>query len=197
MTPDDFEELLLWLDPDPDGTGVPDRDRGAERYEKIRLRIIRIYQNRGWHRSEEVADEALERVGPKVKKLRPTYVGDPALYILGIAKRVHLEMVRDEDVILPPPPDTDPDREELELRHAWLEYCLVTLKPESHELIICFYQGERREKIENRKQLAARLGITPGALSLRAMQVRRKLLDCMQGYLSGQEPPEVKRGNLQ
>jgi DNA-directed RNA polymerase specialized sigma24 family protein len=195
MTPDDFEELLLWLDPDPDGTGVPSRDRGAEKYEKIRLRIIRIYQNRGWHRSEEVADEALERVGPKVKTLRPSYVGDPVLYIFGIAKRVYQEMLREEDVIVPPPPEPDPDRENLELRHAWLDHCLETLKPESRELILCFYQGERREKIENRKRLAERLGITAGALSLRAMQVRRKLLDCMQGYLSGQEPPEVKPGN--
>ena len=195
MTPDDFEELLLWLDPDPDATGVPNRDRGAEKYEKIRLRIIRIYQNRGWHRSEEVADEALARVGPKVKKLRPTYVGDPALYIFGIARRVHQEMVREEGAVLPPPPEPDPDSEDRELRHAWLEYCLGTLKPESRELIMCFYQGERREKIENRKRLAERLSITAGALSLRAMQVRRKLLDCMQGYLSGQEPPEVKPEN--
>src|SRR5215510_8473677 len=99
MTPDDFEELLLWLDPDPDGTGVPNRDRGAEKYEKIRQRIIRIYQNRGWHRSEEVADEALERVGPKVKRLRPTYVGDPARYIYGIARNVYHEMLREEDII--------------------------------------------------------------------------------------------------
>lgn len=184
MTPDDFEELMFWLDPDPDGTGVPNRDRGAEKYEKIRHRIVKIYSNRGSHRAEEIADETMARVGAKAKKLRLSYEGDPALYFYGVAKRVYHEFIRDEDFTSPPPvPVDDPD--EVELRHAWLEQCLDTLKPESHELILCFYEGEKRAKIENRKKLANRLGITSRALSLRALQIRRKLLACMQAILQG------------
>lgn len=194
MTPDDFEDLMLWLDPDPDGTGLPNRDRGAEKYEKIRRRIIRIYCNRRSSlRAEEIADEALKRVGPKVRKLKLTYQGDPALYIYGIAKRVFQEICREDDFVIPPlPPDDDP--EEVELKHAWLEHCLETLKPQSRELILCFYQGQKREKIDNRKRLASKLGITGRALSLRVLQIRRKLFDCMRGYLLGHPPPEVKPG---
>jgi RNA polymerase sigma factor (sigma-70 family) len=181
MTPDDFEELLLWLDPDPDGTGVPDRERGAAKYEKIRSRIIRIYRNRH-HRAEEIADEAFKRVGKKVKKLRPNYTGDPALYFYAVAKKVYLEFIREEDpTLLLPPPKPDPD--EVERRHACLEHCLGMLKPESRELILCFYEGEKREKIENRKRLAARLNISSKALSLRTMHIRRKLRDCMRDCL--------------
>jgi DNA-directed RNA polymerase specialized sigma24 family protein len=191
MMPDDFEELMLWLDPDPDGTGVPNRDRGAEKYEKIRYRIIKIYTNRGTHRAEEIADKTFARVGPKVKKLRLSYDGDPALYFYGVAKRVFHEVIRDENFTFPPPDPLD-DPEDVELRHAWLDHCLDTLKPEGRELILCFYQGQKREKIENRKKLADRLGITSRALSLRALQIRRKLLQCMQGYLAGHGPPEVK-----
>lgn len=197
MTPDNFEELMLWLDPDPDGTGIPNRDRGAEKYEKINTRIIRIYRNRGWPRPEEIADETADRICRKVKRLRVTYKGDPAIYFYAVAKRVYWEFIRAdgwEDSSMPPDPPLiiDGDDEGLELRHAWLEYCLETLKSESRQLILRFYQGEKREKIENRKRLAAELGITARALSLRALHIRQKLYACMQGYLLGQHPPEVK-----
>ena len=188
-TPDDFNELLLWLDPDPKGTGVADSERGAEKYEKIRQRIIRIYRTRGYHRAEDVADEALARIVKKAKKLRQYYKGDPALYIYAVAKRVYLEFLREDNVPIPPPPPRD-DPDEVELRHAWLEHCLKTLKPEGRKLILRFYQGERREKIDNRKNLAAELGINSKALSLRTLHIRQKLYQCMKGYLSGKLPPK-------
>lgn len=191
MTPD-FEELLLWLDPDPDGTGIPNSDRGAEKYEKIRQRVIRIYRTRGYHRAEEVADEALDRFERKAKKLRLYYKGDPAVYVYAIAKRVYKEFLREDSKTITPPPSPTDDVEEVELRHAWLEHCLKLLKPESRKLILRFYQGEKREKIDNRKRLAAELGINAKALSLRALHVRQKLSECMKGYLSGNFPPEVK-----
>lgn len=191
MTPD-FEELLLWLDPDPDRTSVPNRDRGAEKYEKIRQRIIRIYRTRGCDRAEDIADIAFERCAKKVVKLRVNYRGDPALYIYAIAKRVYQEIIRQQGLQLNHPPPRD-DSDEVELRHAWLEHCLGLLRPKSRDLILRFYYGEKREKIENRKKLAAELGITSRALSLRALHIRQKLYDCMKGYVAGKFPPEVKQ----
>lgn len=189
VTPDDFKELLLWLDPDPEGTGVPNSERGAEKYEKIRQRTTRIYRTRGYHRAEEVADEALARVERKAKKLRLYYKGDPALYIYAVAKRVYLEFIREDNLTVSPPLPPD-DSDEVELRHAWLEHCLRKLKPKSRELILRFYQGEKREKIENRRKLAAELGINSKALSLRALHIRQKLSQCMKGYISGKLPPK-------
>ncbi|HSE18962.1 MAG TPA: hypothetical protein VLB46_18020 [Pyrinomonadaceae bacterium] len=190
MTPEDFEEVLLWLDSGSNGAVVPDRDRGAEKFEKIRQRITRIYSNR-CGRAEDVADQALERFVNKARKLRLTYKGDPALYIYAIAKRVHREIVREDNQTVTLP-DPGPDPVEIELRHAWLDHCLKLLKPESRDLILRFYYGEKREKIENRKRLAEELGITSRALSLRALHIRQKLFDCVKGYLSGNFPPEVK-----
>lgn len=190
MTPEDFEEVLLWLDSGSNGTAVPDRDRGAEKFEKIRQRITRIYRTR-CSRADDVADQALERFVNKARRLRLTYKGDPALYIYAIAKRVHREILREENqTVMPPAPGPDPV--EVELRHAWLDHCLKLLKPESRDLILRFYYGEKREKIENRKRLAEELGITSRALSLRALHIRQKLFDCVKGYLSGNFPPEVK-----
>jgi hypothetical protein len=190
MTPEDFEAVILWLGSDPDGAVVPNRDRGVEKYEKIRQRIIRIYGNRGCGRADEIADKALDRFANKAKKLRLTYKGDPALYIYAIAKKVYREVLREESQTITPPPNRD-DPAEVELRHAWLEHCLKLLKPESRDLILRFYYGEKREKIDNRKNLAAELGITSRALSLRALHIRQKLYDCVKGYLSGNFPPEV------
>ena len=190
MTPEDFDEVILWLGSAPDGAVVPNRDRGTEKYEKIRHRIIRIYGTRGCGRADEIADKALDRFAIKARKLRLTYKGDPALYIYAIAKKVYREILREEGQTITAPPARD-DSDEVELRHAWLEHCLKILKPESRDLILRFYYGEKREKIENRKKLAAELGITSRALSLRALHIRQKLFECVKGYLSGKFPPEV------
>jgi DNA-directed RNA polymerase specialized sigma24 family protein len=187
MTPDDFEELLLWLDPDPDATGIPDRDRGAEKYEEIRCRIIKIMRNRGCHLAEEVADETISRVCKRVKKLKATYEGNPALYFYGVAKRVYLEFTGDGTIVMPPPLPKD-DPEEVERRHACLDQCLQKLKPEKRELILRFYEGEKRAKIENRQRLAALLGIDSKALSLRTLRIRRELLTCMRACLKEKGP---------
>jgi DNA-directed RNA polymerase specialized sigma24 family protein len=182
MTADEFDELLLWLDPDPERTGVPNRERGAEKYEKIRQRLIRVYRNRGSQHAEEIADVTFDRVGRKAKTLRPTYEGDPTLYVFGVAKNVYQEFLRKEHSKMATPP-TGNDPEDVERRHTCLERCLKTLKAESRELILCFYEGEKREKIENRKRLAARLGINSKALSLRTLHIRQKLRGCIKDCL--------------
>src|SRR5688572_23036296 len=104
MTPEDFDEVLLWLGSAPDGAVVPNRDRGAEKYEKLRQRIIRIYRARGCSRADEIADESLERFASKAKKLRLRYTGDPALYIYAIAKKVYREILRAESQTITQPP---------------------------------------------------------------------------------------------
>ena len=182
MKPDDFEALLLWLDPESDAPDGPSRERGAEKYETIYQRIIKIYRNRGSRYAEEIADKTMERVTRKVGTLRLTYEGDPALYFYGVAKKVYLEFI-DREGGTPPPPPARTDPEEIERRHECLEQCLATLKAESRELILSFYEGEKGEKINNRKRLAARLGISHNALSLKALKIRRKLLECMKARL--------------
>ncbi len=179
MTPEDFDELLIWLDPDQ--TGIPDRNRGALKYEEIRRRIIKIFRNRGSHQAEEIADEAFSRVCKKVKELKKTYQGDPALYFYAVANKVYLEFSKRPPHAAPPPPKNDTD--EVERRHACLDKCLDELKPESKELILQFYEGEKREKINNRKRLAKLLGIDSKVLSLRALRIRRELLECMRRCL--------------
>lgn len=179
MTPEKFDELLTWLG--ADHAGIADRDRGAVRYEEIRRRIIRIYRNRGCHYAEEIADETADRLCRKAKELKDIYEGDPALYFYAVAKKVYLESLKPKPRALPPPPPEH--SEEDERRHLCLDACLEGLKPHSRDLILQFYQGEKREKIDNRKRLARQLGIDNRALNLRALRIRQELRQCMRKCL--------------
>src|SRR5262249_30866670 len=62
---------------------------------------------------------------------------------------------------------------------ACLESCTGKLDPASRDLIIRYYHGKERVKIENRRQMAADLGISVNALSIRACRIRDKLEDCV------------------
>jgi hypothetical protein len=60
-----------------------------------------------------------------------------------------------------------------------LERCLSKIQPESRELILEYYRGEQRAKIERRSELATSLGLTTNALSIRACRIRSKLEICV------------------
>jgi hypothetical protein len=87
LTEESFNALLDWLS--------SDRESAAQRYVKIRSRLIQIFQFRGIPTAEECADEAIARVSTKVPFLAENYVGEPALFFYGVAKKVMHEYWRD------------------------------------------------------------------------------------------------------
>ena len=60
-----------------------------------------------------------------------------------------------------------------------LDLCLEALKPEQRELIVEYYRDDRRQKIERRRELAGRLGISMNALGIRVCRLRDALLTCI------------------
>jgi hypothetical protein len=58
---------------------------------------------------------------------------------------------------------------------ACLEKCLAKLSIENRRLVLEYYRGERRVKIEHRLELAARLGLSKNALSIRICRIRDTL----------------------
>ena len=60
-----------------------------------------------------------------------------------------------------------------------LERCTGKLEPRNREIIIRYYLGKERAKIENRRALAQSLGITINALSIRACRIRDRLESCV------------------
>ncbi len=126
VTPQAFDSLLGWLD--------QDREQAGEKYEKIRLRLIKIFTCRGCAEADDLADETINRVTAKVAELISKYTGDPALYFYGVAQKVHLEYVRTKPV-MHELPQTSRARDlkdleatdELEQEYACLERCMQEL----------------------------------------------------------------------
>ena len=59
------------------------------------------------------------------------------------------------------------------------EQCSAKLPTEDREMIVRYYYGEQRVKLNNRKALAAERGMTANALSIKACRVRDKLRACV------------------
>ena len=78
--------------------------------------------------------------------------------------------------------EEDLNRSESEMR--CLELCLEDITHQNRDLIISYYVGEKSQKINNRKRLAAELDIAPANLRLRAFRLREKLESCLKGCLA-------------
>ncbi|HJU52991.1 MAG TPA: hypothetical protein VJ715_00400 [Pyrinomonadaceae bacterium] len=176
LSQESFDELLDWLH--------ADREQAGKIYEEIRYRLIKIFLYRGSTIAEDLADETINRVARKVREIRSTYVGNPTLYFHGVARYVYLEHIKQTPEPLPHvlvnPPD-EPDESELE--HRCLEQCMGHLTPHNRELVLEYFQDDKRAKIEHRKELTQRFGISLNALRIRAHRVCASLKKCMRECL--------------
>jgi RNA polymerase sigma factor (sigma-70 family) len=164
-----FDQLLSWLN--------PDREEAGRKYEEIRRRLIKIFTCRGCVTPEDLADDAINRVARKVPEIAPSYVGDPALYFLGVAHNVCLEHFRKKPEPDPPlQPDQSEQKEQLD---ECLERCMQRLTFRNRELILEYYREEKHSKIDHRKELAQRLGIALNALRIQACRIRASLQQCV------------------
>lgn len=179
LTPEAFDRLLSWLD--------PDRERAGVRYEEIRSLLIKCFCKHGCAAPEELSDETINRVARRLPELVATYVGEPARYFYGVAHHVHMEYLRRPETV--PLPSRDlPDKpastrsdplNDPEPEYVCLQRCLKKLPPRDRELILHYYRGERQVKIRTRKELAERLGVRLENLRLRAQRIRVNLKGCI------------------
>jgi DNA-directed RNA polymerase specialized sigma24 family protein len=177
LTPEAFTKLLAELDPDPVTAGG--------KYEELRLQLIRFFEWRGALFQEELADETLNRLARKIDEGEEIEKNVLA-FSLGIARFVFLETLKRPDnrreemrglAKLAAPPERWEEGDDLWV--VCLRDCLRRVSAENRELIIEYYQDEGRAKIDERKMLAARLGISLNALFSRAKRTRDKLEDCV------------------
>jgi len=176
-TPEEFEKLLFWLD--------PDRDQGGSRLKQIQSRLIKIFASRGCVDAETLADEVLNRVSVRIDEVVKTYP-DPLHCCLGFLDYVHREYLRDERTKAAVKPPQPRPSEELEREDRCLATCLSELSERERDLIVVYFQGEKRAKIDNRRTLATRMGLTANALRIHAHRIRTKLRECLEGCLQQQ-----------
>ena len=90
---------------------------------------------------------------------------------------IHLEYLRRKTE---PQPPAASHAEDSEQEYQCLDECLDRLTSTNRELILQYYTDESRARINNRKQLASRLGIGLNALRIRAHRLRDGLESCME-----------------
>ena len=187
LTQGAFRRLLGWLD--------EDRDSSGENYLETRRRLVSYFDRKNCLTPDELADETLNRVARRLEEEGSITGATPAHYCYIVAKYVFLEYQRRTDrgqvsideLSNPRHPALSPAElsaledaaESRENRLDCLERCLQNLEPDSRELITQYYRGEQRTKIDNRRALAARLGISTNALGIRACRLRDKLEACV------------------
>lgn len=176
LTQEPFDLLLAWLD--------PDREKAGEKYEKIRIRLIKIFTCRSCIDAEGLADRTINRVSSRVADISSTYQGDPALYFYGVANKVFLEELRPLPTIPPSVFDDSPEDREAQLE--CLDRCLKLLSTQNRTLVLRYYAQEKRAKVLNRKTLAEELGIALNALRIRAHRIRAGLQQCVLQCLESQ-----------
>jgi DNA-directed RNA polymerase specialized sigma24 family protein len=181
-----FHKFLAWLD-----LGI---DSNGEKYLEIRRRLVQYFDRRNCALPDELADETLNRVARRLAEEGEITGVTPAHYCYLIARFVFLEYRRRPDrsyistEVLPGLPAAIPgapgwtESEEAEVqekRMNCLDRCLQTLQAGQRELIMEYYRGERGARMEHRGALAARLGVTANALSIRACRIRTTLERCV------------------
>ena len=178
LTETAFDKLLAAL--------AEDRETAGENYLRLKKNLTRFFETRGIYDADEAADEVFNRL---TRKLETERLENINTYALGIARMLALELRRApeqkfsnelSDIGVEP---FDAEREEHDEKLKCLDKCLEELPPENREIIIKYYEGEKRGKIENRNQLAEKLGIPNNALRNRAVRLRDKLENCITNCL--------------
>ncbi len=152
--------------------------------------MVRFFTWRGCHKPEELFDRTIDRACSKIQLGAHELYGDAMAFCYAVGRFVLQEYWREvklnplpEDV--PFPEIKDPERDEREFER--LEILLNRLSQRDRDLIIAYYQGEGRERIQRRKDLAAALG-GMNALRIQVFRIRAKLRAWLPGR--GQDEKE-------
>lgn len=175
-----FRSFLDWLD----GGELSD----GQRYLEMRDRLVRYFDRKNCLNPDELADETLNRAARRLEEEGKIETDAPAKYCYTVARFVFLEHLRSSDAksvqldSVNVGVDTTGDSEEAELKERMLkclEKCTASLDELSRDIILRYYVGDQREKIDNRSALAKSLGVTANALAIRACRIRNKLEECV------------------
>lgn len=189
LTPRSFQGLLSWLDEGANSDG--------QKYLEMRRRLVNYFDRKNLTNFEELADETLNRVARRLEEEGAIESNSPAKYCYVVARFVlmeHLRKTQKEKVMVesigrqqsgPTVARHHADHENAfkEKMLNCLETCTLQLDPVNYKIITRYYVGKERVKIENRRELAASLGITMNALTIRACRLRDKLEGCVRQCL--------------
>lgn len=184
IEPQAFEKMLGWLD--------EDREIAGQKYEKIRLRLIKILQYRGCFNAEELADATFDRVVRKIDRVIETCKTAPVQYFLGVANHIYQEFSNRTPKFEELPDvltyqEADVNEEEFQIQSGCLKKCMEKLSVEQRAFILEYYAEQTAARIKKRKQLAEMAGAGKTNVRVQAFRLRNTLQKCVLRCLKGNE----------
>ena len=182
LTQDGFSRFLSWLE--------NGRNSDGRAYVEIREKLVTYFDRKNCLSPDDLADETLNRVARRLEEEGSITTETPAKYCYTVARVVFLEHLRSSETKNVPIDEShalrvndsyyrQEERATKEKTLDCLEKCCNELEPSNRNIIIRYYYGTERAKIDNRRVLADSLGITMNALSIRACRIRGQLEICV------------------
>jgi DNA-directed RNA polymerase specialized sigma24 family protein len=181
LSPEAFRLLLERLDADPAAA--------AEGYELLRLKLTKMVTWKGCRETdaETLADTTLDRIAAKIGG--GEVIENMNAYACQVLRFVWLEYSRkriedpagDELPEVAVEPDTS-FLDEPDIRLNCLGKCMNEVVPETADrtLIVGYYDADTGKKNKDqRKDLAAKLGLTMNTLKVKACRLRARLEKCI------------------
>jgi DNA-directed RNA polymerase specialized sigma24 family protein len=172
-----FETLLAHFD--------SDRAKAGEKYEILRLKLVKFFEWNKCHQAEELADEVFNRLAARMSSID---VRDPGQFALGIARNVRREadkraarqVVLSEDSMTR---STDVEESFIERfeRHRLkkcFQTCWGSLSSKERELLGDFF-NPTGDLAQHRLKLAAANDVSIGTLRTRVCRLRARLERCV------------------
>jgi DNA-directed RNA polymerase specialized sigma24 family protein len=195
------QEFLAFLNSDRSEQGLSPAEvvnHRARRYVEVHARLVRLFAWRGCHEPEFLADRALDRAKQTLKKrdsseTEPRDIPNPVGYVCSFVRFIFLEWLTEQRTPDLPIPSGKSDVDEVAL--DCLDQCLEgALAPEERKVICEYYQGQKRAKIDNRKEVAGRHNLSVNALRIECHRIRRRLRTCVFACMRLKRP-EMIPGN--
>lgn len=181
LSPKAFQLLLERLD--------PDGSKAAEQYEMLHLKLTKTVAWKGCPDTdaEMLADETLDRIATRIEdgeviENLNAYACQVLRYVwLEYSRKRIEETARDELPEIAVSPDTS-FLDEPSVRLNCLRKCMNEVVPDDADrsLIVGYYDAEGgRKNKDQRRDVAAKLGLTMNTLKVKACRLRARLEKCI------------------
>lgn len=175
-----FDLFLAILDSNP--------NLAAQKYETLRIKLIKFFEWRACSFAEDLTDETLDRVVKKVEA--GEQINDYTSYSYQVARFLYLEYLKKQakrQAVVTNMTATVSVDEDDNPQLNCLESCLSNLSTDNRKIILGYYYNDKQAKIDRRKKLAETLGISANALRIKALRIRAKLEECVLKCLNNYE----------
>lgn len=166
-----------------------DRERAGAKYEIWRRKLVSLFVWEQCASPEDLADETFNRLakkltdGEQIREIERYLYGVARLILFEDRKRQRREQ-RAFEQLSAQTSNTSEESEDDERTLVCVRQCLENLEPEQRTLILAYYAGDHRARIENRQKLAQELNISPDVLRKRVFRLRGKLEVCAKKCLN-------------